>query len=339
MSDILEGNTNVWEYGSGDNFLKTKGNVWKTILKGNIPKGTYKSALYSPKFDLSNHQSYHLNFDIGMQVEFLMLRLQHNFNILQIMVTIGKRIGTAPEVYNNGIGQSCFITSKIFTDRTGWAFTDNYLHKNLDLSFLTGQSSVIFRFVFAVDGVFISGYNVDGMLMDNFKIVPVNLSPLGIEANSLVVKKQNDNANLLEWRANQLQYIEKFEIFRSTNGVDFISLHTLSKTDNYKTQYNFNDENITYLNTPYCFYQVFSIDYDGKKSASNIVKVQNSNFDINIFPNPINLGGTLNIQNYDLEKNIKFRILDVLSRVVLHDQTLNAENEIDIQYLKMIHTL
>ncbi|MBK9581536.1 MAG: PKD domain-containing protein [Saprospiraceae bacterium] len=190
VSDILEGNTNVWEYGSGDNFLKTKGNAWKTILQGNIPKGTYKSALYSPKFDLSNHQSYHLNFDIGMQVEFCNAPVAAQ---LQYSIDNGVswlRLGDAPDFYNNGIGQNCSITSRIFTDRTGWAFTDNYVNKNIDLSFLAGQSAVIFRFVFAVDGVFVSGYDVDGMLMDNFTIAPVNLSPLGIVANSLVAKNK-----------------------------------------------------------------------------------------------------------------------------------------------------
>ncbi|MBK9581535.1 MAG: T9SS type A sorting domain-containing protein [Saprospiraceae bacterium] len=86
--------------------------------------------------------------------------------------------------------------------------------------------------------------------------------------------------------------------------------------------------------TPYSFYQVFSIDYDGKKSASNIVKIKNTNYDIKIFPNPINLGSTLNIEHFDKEKNIKFRILDVLSKVVIPDQFLNEKNEIDIQVLK-----
>jgi PKD repeat protein len=334
MPDIMEGSMNVWEYGQSDYNLKTNGNAWKTILNGNIPKGTYKSALYSPKFDLSKHAGYILNFDLGMQVEFCNAPVAAQ---LQFSVDNGiswQRLGTTNDLYNNASGQICQIASRIFTDRIGWAFTGNNVKMTHDLSFLVGQRSVVFRFVFAVDEIFLSGFNVDGLLVDNFSIAPYYSAPLGIDANSLTVKKQNNNTNLLEWRANQVSSIDRFEIYKSADGVDFNLLQSVLKIDNDNTEYSFVDENSTHLYTPYSFYQVISIDFDGKKSVSNIVKINNSKVDFKIFPNPVGTGGKLNIQYSADYHNIKYKILDIFSRIIIPEQILSSENEIDIHTLK-----
>lgn len=335
--DILEGSVNVWEYGSSNYNLKTDGLAWKTILNSNIPRRTYKSALYSPQFDFTDYQQYFLSFDLSMHVVFCNAPVAAQLQYSTDKGVTWIRMGDAPQFYNASPTQNCSINSRLFSDRTGWAFNDHYQHKNLDISFLMGEPNVVFRFVFAVSEIFNSGYDVDGLLIDNFKIEPENLAPLSIDVNSLAVKQLTTDANRLDWTASSTTEIERFDIFKSSNGLNYIHLHSEFVSDEKKSEYTYTDYNKENRFSQFTYYQVASIHHDGKTTYSNIVKVINTDLAIKIYPNPIQEREVLKIDIPFEVKSLNYKIINSNAQIVLEAQNSYKIKEIDISRLTLGH--
>lgn len=340
-SEVIEGLVNVWEFGSSTYGLATQGNAWKSKLSSNIPQVTSKSALYSPRFDLSGYQNYTLQFDIGMEVAYCNAPVAVQLQYSTDNGISWTRLGASPSLYNAGAGMACKIAPQIFADTTGWTLNTYYTNKSVDLSFLAGNTSVIFRFVVSISGIFNGGYDVDGVLIDNFRLNAVNQVPLPLDVNSLTAYPKG-MVNILEWKSDYPIDISAYEILRSKNGTHFSPLDIVNQKNINETSFEYTD---LYPLEGMNFYKVTAKHHDGSEISTNIAKAkQEANTLIIIYPNPVLKNQPLNIKFNAIENDwIKIEIFDIFGTNIkipegkLHSGLLSTDFlNSSIYYLKII---
>ena len=184
----------VWERGSPGGTLTEPSsgtNVWKTGLNTNLGNAgyDYKSALYTPSFDLSDvNKDYSLKFVLsahslgcnsptGLYVEYS-LDGGERWQILGSSI----RSPGDQNWYNRGDNLFCSIDFDITEDKMGWTAStpsgDFGLPVETKLNHLAGNSSVALRFVVGVDANQGEGYNLDGFMIDDFQITT---DPAGVD--------------------------------------------------------------------------------------------------------------------------------------------------------------
>lgn len=301
-AQAFEGTTNVWEFGTTNYVLATQGNAWKSYLNADIPQVTSKSGLFSPRYNMTGYQNYQVHFDIGMETQFcngpVAVQLQYSTD----NGTTWTRLGTAPDFYNAGPGQFCEIATQLFSDKYGWTLNQNYLHKSIDVSFLSGSPSVIFRFVTAISSVFTGGYAVDGVLIDNFRIDAQNQIILPLDVSSLKARAMDDHV-LLTWKSYSADEIRNYNIYKSTDGNNWIKIGIVQNNADQSPDYSFKDyfpvNGLTY-------YKVGASRHDGKEEFTNIAGVWfGAESSVVIYPNPVQAGHPVYIAGFGADFAIK----------------------------------
>lgn len=106
----------------------------------------------------------------------------------------------------------------------------------------------------------------------------------------------------IDWSNYTETDVVNYTIEHSTNGRDFVSLSSIiaSKNDGSRADYFYLHTNpANGLN----FYRIRSLETDGKKVYSVVVRVNTiNNNDVTIYPNPVTTNGTLVLQTHDLKK-------------------------------------
>lgn len=186
-SEAIEGTINPWERGTPSNALTTlssSSNAWKTDLDADITKGDYKAILQTPNFNFSASGTYNIKFKMSMEVIFCNAPQGVNFEYTTDNGSTWQVLGAAtnnPSGSSNWFqqgpskeGQSCG-TNGITQSQKSWNFTGNNVTTIYNASELAGKSSVGFRFVFQISSNYASGYNMDGIMIDDFEITgPTN---------------------------------------------------------------------------------------------------------------------------------------------------------------------
>ncbi len=164
-----------WERGTPTNSLTTVNsgtNAWKTDLDANVSKGTYKSYLYTPIFDLCDVNAaatYTLKFNKSMEVEFtnapIGVQVQYSTNFGNTW----QRLGSVGDANGTNWYDANGIDGSIFTDQQGFANDYTNQATSYNLQALKGNK-VAFRFVLGVSGSFNAAYDKDGFMIDDFEV-------------------------------------------------------------------------------------------------------------------------------------------------------------------------
>lgn len=326
--DQVEGSFSLWEYGTSTTGLVTQGNAWKTLLNSNIPQVTTKSALQTPRFNFALYPNYNLSFDLSMQTAFcnapFALQLQYSTDNGNTWTRLGGN-----SFYDAYPGAFCTITSQVFADGYGWSFSQNYSTKSIDVSFLSGQTSVIFRFVASVAGNFTSGYNIDGALIDNFQITASG-APLPLNVYSLSAQVK-ENATLLEWSSDITSYdIERFDIYRYSNlskNFEVIGSVNVNSPDLLSYQF-FDNAPRSGLN----LYKISALNWDGNTTFTNIAKVYHGQLGtMEVYPNPVSVGQYVQLEISDDQEIENICISDVTGKILQ-----NHSSELDYKNSKLL---
>jgi hypothetical protein len=120
-----------------------------------------------------------------------------------------------------------------------------------------------------------------------FALGSITATTLPLAVNSFTATKQNSNTNSLNWRATCTGASVTFELQRSTNGVNFVGINTLTATQarcaapfNYVDNYN--------ATSPITYYKLKVISNTGEVKYSQIIAINNKNSVANImalYPN------------------------------------------------------
>ena len=164
---------------------------------------------------------------------------------------------------------------------------DNFLGTRSNIA-LSGKSVVPFTIT----------TNSASKAQNRFYVVFQSTSPLPVTLNNFNVIKQNDGA-MVTWIVNQETDIDKYEIERSINSLDFSKIGSINSKGNssLSTAYTYFD------GTPIrgtSFYRLKMIDKNSKITYSQIVKLDmgGSLSNISVYPNPVNGNNVyLNFEN------------------------------------------
>jgi hypothetical protein len=124
----------------------------------------------------------------------------------------------------------------------------------------------------------------------------------------------------IEWITNFEANMDKYKIERSGDGIHFSQIGEVSSLNSpTEKKYSFFDANPAQgLN----FYQIKSIDFTGKTTISEIVRVNldKNNKDITIYPNPV-VNGVLLFQGANMAKGIyELKILNANGQQLYHQR-------------------
>lgn len=304
-SQAIRGNINKWERGVPSNFLVTVNspvNVWKTDLDADLTSGDYACVLQTPNYNFTSSASaYTLRFRRSMEIAFcngpFAVQLQYSTDKGLNWTRLGVNADpAATNWYNRGPATGCPVDAAVFPDRYGWTITSNNTLCTYNITTgapaLVGQPNVTFRFVLSVaPGYSGTGYAVDGFMIDDFEILGPSNVILPVSLISFNAFKQNNDVKL-NWSSENESNLSRFEIQRSMDGVNFITVGTVpAHNRSGRNTYTFTDL-VSQLNPPpvgHLYYRLRSIDLDGKSKLSTIARISltDPNSTISIGPNPI----------------------------------------------------
>lgn len=172
---------------------------------------------------------------------------------------------------------------------------------------------------------------------DRFLLVFDNalLAPLPVSFVDVKAVRKDEKSVLVNWTVSQETNINKYEIERSGNGIDFIKIGSALALNNTSTHsYDFIDEQ---PNLGVNYYRIRSVEANGTTQLSKTVKIvrANSKQQFTIFPNPVTnntISVTSNQTNFG---KYFYQITDVLGKKIIEGEWLNSQGSTKkINFLK-----
>lgn len=158
--------------------------------------------------------------------------------------------------------------------------------------------------------------------LSSFVVVPVDLLSF--------TGQHNGNSNLLKWTVANEQNLEYYELQRSLNGVDFVSVGDVTATGS--SSYGYNDP-VANVPSPVYYYRLRMVDRDGNFKLSEIVKINAGRAAWFAEANPNPFGSRLNIRIQSPQQtNARILVTDMSGRQVLQRQVtlINGVNMVNI---------
>jgi uncharacterized delta-60 repeat protein len=168
-----------------------------------------------------------------------------------------------------------------------------------------------------VQGIYFVGANANNAVGITSVIGSI-LTNLPLNLLSFDAQKQSNNI-LLQWQTEREQNFAGFDIQRSSDGKNFRNLgYTQPMTTNGTLKKNYSYVDMSPLSAVN-YYRLAMKDLDGSVTYSKILAIRNNNTSQNleVFPNPLPVGGVLQIQlPSGLRGRTNLQISDVVGRVV-----------------------
>lgn len=252
---------------AGKNGTFSGSSAWVTGLTASTYADNSNANLYCPNYNLQAAGTYVLSFYAKWAFENSWdgFRVEYSLNKGASWTPLGTA-GAGWYNYANTTGGRPFPTNQAFFSGT----VSSYTKYSLDISFLSGNANVAFRFVFKSD----SNTNAAGLALDNFEITGPPPSALPVELLSFS-GESNENYNLLRWSTASETNNSGFELQRSTDGTEFKLLSFLPGfgTTSAQQNYSFKDSDRP---ADILYYRLKQIDYDGAFNYSEIVALRYS---------------------------------------------------------------
>lgn len=123
---------------------------------------------------------------------------------------------------------------------------------------------------------------------DRFKVVLKTFNALPVTLTSLKATKKDEKV-LVEWNVENESSMQEYQVQRSFDGNNFITIGNIMATNNGAGKYHWTDDQPASGNN---YYRIASVSKDGQITYSSIVKVVmgNSIQAISVFPNPVENG-------------------------------------------------
>lgn len=129
---------------------------------------------------------------------------------------------------------------------------------------------------------------------NDFTLIVTGCGPLPVKLSSFTGSYSNGIATI-NWQTSQELNSDHFELFKSYDGVDFVSVTKIKSAgfSNTLKNYSYQDHAGGSNNV---FYRLKQVDINGKETFSSIVKLSlGSNSGVGIFPNPFNNNFTVSL--------------------------------------------
>ena len=183
---------------------------------------------------------------------------------------------------------------------TGY-LVDNYLKTSTAIS-LSSRTTINFN----IDANVASKSDIRFMIV--FKGSPLGLKFTGIKA------QQNDGSANVFWTTSNEVNISEFEIEKSTNGQDYISIGMVNAKNTETASYNWLDINLSATD----YYRIKAIEKTGNFSYSDVVLLNKNNTgeQIGVYPNPV-INSTFSLHLNHITKGVyKINLINSDGQVV-----------------------
>ncbi len=155
---------------------------------------------------------------------------------------------------------------------------------------------------------------------DRFRVVFLKVLPLPVKFTSISATQQN-TAIAVKWTVENEINISKYDVEKSTNGINFVKINTTvaTGTNNSSTTYNFLDITPLQGNN---FYRIRSYNQSGSFDYSKIVlvKLGKTGTGISVYPNPLK-DNQIGIAFNNMEKGAyQIRLINSLGQIMLTKQ-------------------
>jgi len=144
----------------------------------------------------------------------------------------------------------------------------------------------------------------------------------------------------LNWLTENMINFDRFEVERSTNGINFSTIGTrtpANSTISLRSMYNL-DDNLAAETATAFYYRLKMIDLDGKFSYSNIILVRKDQtiVGLSISPNPASSSSTATVRFQATAKGVvDLKIVDMAGRVMLQQQNNVTEGVNSVSISKL----
>jgi len=148
----------------------------------------------------------------------------------------------------------------------------------------TGMNGYKYRLVVSTSLAGLS--NPDCIYFNDYTLIVTDCGPLPVQLTSFT-GRYNSGAAILDWQTSQEINSDRFELFRSTDGIDFVKIASLKSNGNSNSIKNYNHRDNIGNSGNYVYYRLKQVDIDGKATFSAVVRLalaSKSTFDV--FPNP-----------------------------------------------------
>lgn len=354
-SQAIVGNINTWERGTPGNFLTTVNsgsNVWKTRLTKDADIGTYSNALYTPSFNFTKAGSYSVQFMKSMEAS----GANAPFGAYMEYTTDNGVTWTRLGSQGDGNGTNWYDQNGHSVVDGGHAWTGNYNNEltSYDCSFLAGNSSVAFRFVYSMAKGYVSGYNHDGFMIDDFQVLgETNDTSLPVELTSFTVQQiASANTVKIEWVTESELENAYWIVERAEQDMPFEEITRIDGkgTVSGKTEYIYIDEAVHFGQTYQ--YRVIDVSFNGvstvHSAASITVQVPSTSKLAQNYPNPfnpstridytVNEAQTVKLNVYNVRGQLVSTLVNGKKEAGSYSVTFNASNLASGIYIYRLQT-
>ncbi|HWZ23517.1 MAG TPA: T9SS type A sorting domain-containing protein, partial [Cytophagaceae bacterium] len=141
--------------------------------------------------------------------------------------------------------------------------------------------------------------------------------PLPVTFISLDAVRGNDEAVSVTWNVAREILMQQYEVERSTDGIHFITIHTMTPLGS--NLYNVTDNHAP---TGVAYYRIKGVSLDGGVNYSSMKEVAaikgSSSSGPMVYPNPVNAQGWLSVQFVNQEQGkFQLRLYNYLGQIVL----------------------
>jgi PKD repeat protein len=240
--------------------------AWVTGLTAANYVNNSDARLWTPNFNFAVPGTYTFSFYRKNAFE-----LQWDGFIIEYTTDRGDTwlpLGTTTQVnwydFANTAGQTAFPINQAYFNAT----RSSYTLAQYDVSFLSGNTSVGFRFRFKSD----TEVTAVGLAIDDFSITGPTTVPLPVELLSFEGEAL-ERENRLRWITASETNNERFDIERSLDGKSFIRIGSIPGRGNANGlyQYDFSDYVQNAVNY---YYRLRQVDYDGETETTNPIIIR-----------------------------------------------------------------
>ncbi len=202
----------------GKNGTVSGSSAWVTGIDDNVYQDNSYAALYTPLFDLTAPELYQLKFwsKYSIQNQVDGFQVEYSLDAGHSWLQLGDK--QDPKWYNyknDNIAYAAFPIGKSYFTNAQSAWTQSIK----DISFLAGNATVSFRFVFA------SNYEgqAAGLALDNFEIIKYE-QELKTNITAFNAVRTSDQVINVTWATGIEYQCQRFELERSNTGLGFIKV-------------------------------------------------------------------------------------------------------------------
>lgn len=132
-----------------------------------------------------------------------------------------------------------------------------------------------------------------------------------------------NNTTHLKWTAENEQHLNRYEVERSLDGINFIRIGSVvpAGQNGERAHYAYDDRNVRSLNTQSIHYRLRMMDSDGSFHYSNVVTINltEANAYVNVTPNPVNSVAQLRVRGV-VDGTVNWQLFDGAGRSVASGQ-------------------